>query len=640
MCGIVGVFQNSKEVNSEKLLEATKALSHRGPDAQKIWISPNKNIGFGHARLSIIDLEKGDQPLSNINNTIHAVVNGELYDYEKIRDKLREKGYKFKTNSDSEIALYLYEEYGLDFVHHLRGEFSILLWDSNKRNLIAVRDRFGIKPLYYFQNNNDFYFASEVKSLQKYGIPLQWDEESLYHSLFLIAPLQNRSLFNGVKQVPPGHLMTINEKDFNIKQYWDSEHPKESDIGNRKTDEQYIEEFKNVLEESIKIRLRADVPLACYLSGGLDSSSVAGIAQRHLNTPLHTFTLAFEDDDYNEAIFARETSEKINTIQHMIPVTANDLVDNFADAIWHAETLVLNAHVAAKFMLSKVVRKEGFKVVLTGEGADEMLAGYPNFKVDLISHEFKGKSKEESEKALYKLFEGNEVSKGFLLPEKNSKDLKIKELLGYSPSWMQSHASAGEIGRSFLKNNFQNKFQDNDPYFEVLKSIDYKNKLTGRHPVNQSLYLWSKSTLPNYILTVLGDRMEMAHSIEGRVPFLDHHLAEIAQKLPIDLKIRNFNEKFVLREAAKDVLTKTLYERQKHPFLSAPSTSKKNKRLYDFMESTIRSNIIKRIPIFDEKKILEFLDSRKSFDQEKQTSSETLTMKITSACIIAEKFGL
>ena len=640
MCGIVGVFQNSREINAEKLLDATKALSHRGPDAQKIWISPNKNIGLGHARLSIIDLENGDQPLSNMNNTIHAVINGELYDYEKIRSKLKEKGYRFKTNSDSEIALYLYEEYGLNFVEHLRGEFSIILWDSNKRNLIAVRDRFGIKPLYYSQNNNDFYFASEVKALQKYGIPLQWDEESLYHSLFLVAPLQNRSLFAGVKQVPPGHIMIVNEKDFNIKQYWDIEFPKEVEIKSRKKDEQYIEEFKHILNESIKIRLRADVPIACYLSGGLDSSSVAGIAQRYLSTPLHTFTLAFEDDDYNEAIFARETSEKIGSVQHMIPVTANDLADNFADSVWHGETLVLNAHVAAKFMLSRVVRKEGFKVVLTGEGADEMLAGYPNFKVDLIAHEFNGKSEEEKEKLLNRLFKGNEVSKGFLLPEKNSTELKIKELLGYSPTWMQSHISSGELGHSLLKSSAQNEFQKNDPYFEVLKNIDYKNKLTGRHAVNQSLYLWSKSSLPNYILTVLGDRMEMAHSIEGRLPFLDHHLAEIAQKLPIDLKIKDFKEKFILREAAKDVLTKTLYERQKHPFLSAPSTSKKNKKLFDFMESTLRSNIIKRIPIFDEKKVLEFLDSRHNIDLDKKNSSENLLMRITSACIIADKFGL
>lgn len=640
MCGLVGVYQNSKEVNYENLFEATKILSHRGPDAQKIWISEDKKVGLGHARLSIIDLENGTQPLSNINNTIHLIVNGEFYDYEKIRNKLKEKGYSFKTNSDSEIALYLYEEYGLDFVNYLRGEFSLLLWDSNKKNFIAVRDRFGIKPLYYAQKNNDFYFASEIKAIQKYGFPLQWDEESLYHSLFLVVPLQNRSLFLGVKQLPPGHIMIINEQDFRIKQYWDIEFPREELSSKRYKDEQYIEEFKNILDESIKIRLRADVPLACYLSGGLDSSSVAGIAQRYLNKPLHTFTLSFEDEEYNEAVFAQETSEKIGSIQHMVSVNADDLVDNFSDSIWHGETLIINAHVAAKFILSKVVRDAGFKVVLTGEGADEMLAGYPHFKVDLITSEFKDKSKEEREKLLLKIFEKNEVSKGFLIPEINSAELKIKEVLGYSPAWMQSYAQSAELACSLLEKSVSNKFHNYEPYFEILKNIDAASKLSGRHIVNQSLYLWNKTNLPNYILSVLGDRMEMSHSIEGRLPFLDHKLAEFVQRLPVDLKIREFKEKYILREAAKDVLTKTLYERQKHPFLSAPSTSKKNKKLYEFIDSTLRSNSIKKIPILDEKKVFSFLDARKDFGDEKQNSAELFAMRITSACILADKFKL
>lgn len=380
MCGIVAIYNNSNSVDTNKLLNATKSLSHRGPDAQNIWISDNKNIGLGHARLSVIDLETGNQPISNADNTIYSIVNGELYGYEKIRDRLIEKGHKFKTNSDSEVILHLYEEYGLDFVSQLRGEFSIIIWDSNKKQMIAIRDRFGIKPLYYTKYNNGYYFASEIKALQMAGVPLKWDEENLYYSFHLMTHLQNKSLFHAVDQVAPGNLMIINEHGENMRQYWDFDYPEEKEQKYRKSDMEYIEEFKHVLEESVKLRLRSDVPLACYLSGGIDSSSVAGIAQKYLTKPLHTFTLAFEDCDYNEAIYARETAEKIGSVQHMVHVSADDLVDNFSDSIWSGETLAINAHVAAKFMLSKVVRNEGYKVVLTGEGSDEMLAGYPHFK--------------------------------------------------------------------------------------------------------------------------------------------------------------------------------------------------------------------------------------------------------------------
>ncbi len=298
----------SRRASQSRLLaleRATNSLYHRGPDGQRPWISPDHRVGLGHARLSIIDLTTGDQPMASEDGRTHIVVNGEFYGYEPIRQELQQRGHRLATKADSEIALHLYEELGVHCLEHLRGEFALILWDENRRRLFAARDRFGIKPLFYAWHNDTLYFASEVKALFAAGVPARWDEESVYHSM-AFGGHQMRTLYDGVMQVPPGHYMLVTGKHVQLNQYWDFNYPRRDQAVAARSDADYIEEFRHTLEESVRIRLRADVPVGVYLSGGLDSCSVLGLAARHHPDPIKAFTLTFEDAAYDEGPIARE----------------------------------------------------------------------------------------------------------------------------------------------------------------------------------------------------------------------------------------------------------------------------------------------------------------------------------------------
>ena len=298
MCGIVGVYSRHEPVSPAVLQRAAASLYHRGPDGRRQWISPNQRVGLGHTRLSIIDLSTGDQPIASEDSRTHIVVNGEFYDYERIQRELESRGHHLRTRSDSEIALHLYEELGTNCLHQLRGEFAFVLWDVTHRRLFAARDRFGIKPLFYAWHNDALYLASEVKALFAAGVPARWDEESVFHSV-AYGGHQMRTLYEGVHQVPPGHYLIATEKHLQINRYWDFNYPTASANPPSRSDADYAAEFRHVFEEAVRIRLRADVPVGVYLSGGLDSCSVLGLAARHHPEPIRAFTLTFESADYD-----------------------------------------------------------------------------------------------------------------------------------------------------------------------------------------------------------------------------------------------------------------------------------------------------------------------------------------------------
>ncbi|HZE88099.1 MAG TPA: asparagine synthase (glutamine-hydrolyzing), partial [Verrucomicrobiae bacterium] len=300
MCGIVGIFSEHGPVDGAALERATAALHHRGPDGRRHFVSADGRAALGHARLSIIDLATGDQPIANEDGTAHLVVNGEFYGYEKIRRELEEHGHRLRTRSDSEIALHLYEDLGAQCLHRLRGEFAFLLWDASSRTVFAARDRFGIKPLFYAHHEGRLHFASEVKALFAAGVPARWDDESIYNSVDL-GGHQARTLYEGIYQIPAGHYALVSGSGrMQLYRYWDFDYPAADRAVADRPDAEYVEEFRAVLEESVKIRLRADVPVGCYLSGGLDSCSVLGLAARHHAEAIRAFTLTFDRVDYDE----------------------------------------------------------------------------------------------------------------------------------------------------------------------------------------------------------------------------------------------------------------------------------------------------------------------------------------------------
>jgi asparagine synthase (glutamine-hydrolysing) len=640
MCGIVALFSRRDPISEAVLQRATQSLYHRGPDGQRHWISPDRRIGLGHARLSIIDLTTGDQPIASEDEQTRIVVNGEFYGYESIQRELEQSGHRLRTRSDSEIALHLYEDLGTQCLHRLRGEFAFVLWDETNRTVFAARDRFGIKPLFYAFHGETLYFASEVKALFAAGVPARWDAESIYHSVEL-GGRQVRTLFDGILQVPPGYYLIATDNHVQLHQYWDFNYPRADNGSPQRSDADYAAEFRGALEEAVRIRLRADVPVGCYLSGGLDSCAVLGLAARHHPEPIRAFTLTFDDAEYDEEKEAREMAAKAGAEFFPIPIRQEVLADHFSDAILQSETLCFNAHGVAKYVLSRAVRDAGYKVVLTGEGSDEILGGYAHFRRDMLLYNRAGQDPAVVAGLLDDLARLNPVSRGLLLPHGEAGPLNgVKRLLGFVPSWIETFSARSVKMRALLGGDFLEKYGQREGFRSFFSDVDVRGQLAGRDPLNQSLYLWAKTGLPAYILTMLGDRMEMAHSIEGRVPFLDHHVVEVLRSQPVSQKIRGMTEKFVLREAVRDVISDTVYRRQKHPFLSPPATLNPKERLSVFVQDTLRGPVLASIPFFDQQKVIRLLDSLETMDEGSRVANDQVLMILVSACVLHERFHL
>lgn len=636
MCGIFSVFSTSHIISETSVRAGLDTLYHRGPDHQSIWVSKDKKVALGHTRLSIIDLSTGDQPISNASDTVHLVANGEFYDFEEIRDNLIKKGHFFKTRSDSEIALHLYHEYGSACLKHLRGEFSFCIWDANNQQFFAARDRFGIKPLFYAEHNGKVYFASEIKALLAAGVPAIWDEDAYVSRAFFF---RDRTLFKNIHQIPPGHFLIATHGGVRIIKYWDFDYCKKNAYSHVNNEGEIIDDIREALNDSVKTRLRADVPVGVYLSGGVDSCAVMGMAAEQHNQVIDAFTISFDDKDYDETFLAREMADKVNARFHSIPVKQSDLADNFSDAIWHSETLCLNSHGVAKFLLSKAVSKQGFKVVLTGEGSDEIFAGYSAFRSDMLLYNSENQDKAITERLLNDLKENNKLSSGLLMSVGQPENIEfINRMLGFEPAWLMPLAETIEQLKKLYNFGTQTNMGNMHPVYQFLSHIDITNQLHGIEPVHASMYLLSKSALCNYVFPVLGDRMEMAHSLEGRLPLIDHKVVEKVTQLPVSFKIKGITEKYILREAMKPYLIDEVYNREKHPFLTPPSILDPDEKLHQLVQDTLRGPLLKDLPFFDNKKIIKYLDDLPKLNPSMAISAEALLMEVLSLCMLQQHF--
>ena len=641
MCGILAVANYQGNDLGSRLEHAVKTMIHRGPDCQSFWLDPSRRVGLGHARLSIIDLTSGDQPIANEDGTLHIVANGEFYDHDAIMAELEERGHRFRTRSDSEIALHLYEEYGTSCLEKLRGEFAFVIWDSTNETLFVARDRFGIKPLYYSVQEGTLYIASEMKALFAAGVAARWNPGAVHQWSSCCVSMQAHTLFHNVQQLPAGHYLLSTKKSLRTFCYWDFDYPIAEQLGQPRALEECIEGFREVFDEAVRLRLRADVPLGCYLSGGLDSCAVLGTMAQHCSTPVRAFTLTFDQADYDESDVAAEMAELAGADYFPISIRQSDIAENFENAIWHSETFFGNGHGVSKFLLSRAVNEAGYKVVFTGEGSDEILAGYPHFRQDMLLHSAVGQNPGEVEELLKELREGNSVSKGLLMPDGTAGSMATAErILGFVPTWIQANASIAAKLNHLLAPEFREDYRGRDGYRQFFNELDVPRQLLGRDPLNQSLYLWSKSSLPDYILNVLGDRMEMAHSIEGRVPFLDHRVVEFMRNIPVNYKISGMTEKFLLKEAAKPLITDTVYRRQKHPFLSPPATMASDEPLFALIQDKLRGETMANQSFFDQKSIVETLDRLDEMPPEERMGFDPTFMALTSLCIMQERFGL
>jgi asparagine synthase (glutamine-hydrolysing) len=637
MCGIFAAMTR-QPLRAEHIQAALNVLGHRGPDGAGIWTSGDLRLTLGHTRLSIIGLNNGRQPMASSDGHLHMVVNGEFYGYREIREQLRNAGAIFQTESDSEIALHLYQRQGLQVTSALRGEFAVVIADERNRSMIAIRDRFGIKPLFYTVHKGDVYFASEIKALLALGVPAAWDYDSVHAS---IAQSHENTYFKGIHTVPQGCYAIAKDGNVRIYPYWDWEIPTAEEMrADKRSEDEVISDFREVLTDAVRQRLVADVEVGCYLSGGIDSCAVLGLAQREMDRPINAYTLTFGDPLYNEAAIAEKQAAFVGASYHPIPITSRDIADNFANAIWHSEAPMFNGHGVAKYLLSQGVRDAGIKVVFTGEGSDEMLGGYSFFRADAVLGN-PALSDDEKSAMIAEIFGANEATRSLLMPEKtDDPDWEaIQGRLGWQPETFGTYIKQVSSQLPYLRDGILNNLSTDTPLACTLDRLPLAMRVKGRNRLNQSLYLHSKIQLPNLILNYLGDRMEMAHSIEGRVPFLDHHVAECAARVPVDMKVKGIREKHVLREATKDVLIPEVYDRQKHPF-TTPPTRNKNDPMMTLYRDTFASAAAKAQPVYDPNKIDQALDDLMTCAPDQSIAMEGIIQRIASVILMQEKFQM
>ncbi|HDN25689.1 MAG TPA: asparagine synthase (glutamine-hydrolyzing) [Thioploca sp.] len=629
MSGIIALFSKQAPISTTALKQGLECLKHRAPDQQQFWISPHKKVGLGQTRLSILERMHGEQPVANGDKTLMIVVNGAFYDCERIPGDLTKWGYRLRSDSDSEMALHLYNEFGTQCLHHLRGEFAFVIWDESNQLLFAARDRLGIKPLYYTFYNDTLYLASEVKALFAAGVPAHWDYESFLQADNGVLT-GNRTLFANVYQVPPGYFLLASRYGIQLHRYWDFDYPHLTELQFQKSEE-YIEKLRDTLDEAVRLRLRGDVPVGCYLSGGLDSSTILGMATSHQSKPIHAFTVAFDDEAYNEEPIAREMAKQAGAHLHVIPVRQSDLAEHFADAIWHSEMLAVNANTVAKFLLSRAVRDAGYQVVLTGDGSDEIFASYGFFEKDMLRYNSEGQDEQTLKNRREELKRNDN-------PESSTQALKhIQRTLGFVPAWIEAVFKEHIKSRSFYSPAFMAQFAQHDAYRIFLNQIDIQGQLVGREPVHQSLYLWDKTILPNYLLRRLGDGIEMAHSISARLPFLDHKVVEFVRNIPVSFKISGMTEKYVLQEAARPFIIETIESRS---FRAPPSILKPNNALHQLTQDTLCGSQMAKVPFYNQANVIQLLDELPTMTHSQRRGIDSVLMKMLSACILQERFKL
>ncbi|TNE52645.1 MAG: asparagine synthase (glutamine-hydrolyzing) [Bacteroidetes bacterium] len=610
MCGITGFWKNKplQWEDSMHLTYMTERLHHRGPDGYGYHIDNDTGLGMGHARLSIIDLETGEQPIFGPQQQQILTVNGEFYDYKRIRTNLRLEGFRFTTKSDSEIALPLYEKHGLDFVEHLRGEFAVALFDQKRQQLILIRDRFGIKPLFYHIGREGVFYGSEIKALFAHPeVPRRFSKEGVLHQL-MHTMVPGTTAFDDIHALEPGHMLLIKKQGsrFEVRKhrYWDMDFPKDKDRDDSLPAAHHIDRLQDKLLEAVALRLEADVPVGCYLSGGIDSCSMLGLAASMQQAPVKAFTISFDHDAYDESAIAREMADATGADQEEIRLSANELYgNNYVKTMYHAERTFYNTLGVAKWCMSKRVNECGYRVVVTGEGSDELFGGYPAFKRDYLLHTYA--SEPERLKALEA---SNSIFKGAILSETAVSHPALEAACGFTPSWIQSWIQTLALARPLLHDDLLAELRDYDPVAAIADSFD-RTQLEGRHVLDKAQYTWIKTMLECQILNWGGDRVDMANSMESRPAFLDHLVAETARDIPPAMRISGNTEKWILREAMRHILPEVLYKREKFAFMAPPAhtSSQKKQAVQLLINRFMSTKKVSDAGIFDVQRLKEFL---------------------------------
>lgn len=635
MCGITAIFSPQTPLDRSRLEMATAKLSHRGPDGQRTWVAPDGRAGLGHTRLDITTAAT-PQPISNENGQLHLVVNGEFYDHARIREELIARGHRFSTTTDSEIALHLYEEHGADCLIKLRGEFAFIIWDAARQTLFAARDRFGIKPLFYARHGNQLLFASEAKALFAAGLPPAWDETAVYQRIFGCYD-NKRSFFAHVEQVPPGHTLSVSAKNnqVRLKRYWDVNFP----IARRQVaynERELVDQVHDHLLEAVTLRMQAHVPVGCLLSGGLDSSTALAMACAHSDRPVAAFTIAFDEAPHDESDKARRTADYLGATLHVIAAGDDELADHFGEAAYAGEMIQYNAHGVARWLLSREIQKAGYRAVLAGEGADELFAGYGFIQAALRQ----GQTKRSLLPILSKvgrLFRGIDSAETDLFQLSPSMGRAARLFSLPDPLRDSFHHGLGLL-LGTLDPPFASRFAHHDPYWTLLKNLDWRGQLLRREPANQLIYLWLHTLFANYHLAA--DRLDMAHAVEVRLPFLDHHLFQRVGAIPMAQHVQQGHQKYLLRRVCERYLPHEIAFRPKKPFYAPAVTLRPNSRIRQLTADTLHSQTMASIPFFDQQAALALFKHSGNATQLEQGVLDSILLMLVSLCHIQDQFRL
>jgi asparagine synthase (glutamine-hydrolysing) len=612
MCGICFIYNSIKDAAQLSLVDPMVAcLAHRGPDAQHTKIL--NHVGLGHSRLSIVDIKGGTQPMTSTDGRFTISYNGELYNFVTLQKELKKKGVIFNTHCDTEVVLNMYIAYGKECVSYLRGMFAFTVYDHETDELFIARDRLGIKPLFYHWNGSSLIGGSEIKAIFASGLVEPrlnlYSIANYFKYQFSVAP---NTPFEDIVELEAGHTISINPGGKpELQQYWDLEFPRDDEYESREEWE-WEAKLQDGLDDAVISHMIGDVPIGAYLSGGIDSATTTYMLNKHYDNPVQSFTIEFTNKANDESDIAKSIAQHIkvpNAAMVLDDERTPGYLKELVDAIYHLEQPQRVAVDIPHFMLSDFVRSQNYKVVYTGDGADEIFGGYDCYRQDMIRiwGNQKASKKEREEYYLNSYTENfSDLYMRHLLrlhePERQEQTINY---FGCYPVWFDTWQILVDEGEKLLSDETKGKLFDSRQMDELVARV--KPKIEGRHRLNQSLYIETKTRLVNWILWK-SDRLSMSHSVEARVPFMDHKLVELAAKIPPDLKLNGMDEKYLLKKIMAEHMPQHPQQFKKRAFYTPIKewffTSEKIKDI----ESFISEEVIKNTGIFDSDAVKEMVD--------------------------------
>ncbi|MFB3926303.1 MAG: asparagine synthase (glutamine-hydrolyzing) [Syntrophales bacterium] len=565
MCGIAGYVDFDRHRSIKGLLcRMIGIMKHRGPDASGIY--EDDFAGLASRRLSILDIAGGDQPIHNEEESVWVVYNGEVFNYPEIRNDLEKRDHRFYTKSDTEVLVHLYEECGTDLCRHLNGQFAFAIWDRVRDRLILGRDRLGVRPLFYYEERTRLIFGSEIKAVfADPAVPREMDLRTLSDIFTFWAPLGSMTAFKGIYQIPPGHTAVFSRSGLSLRPFWKIGF--ENSGNSDRPFHEYREELKYLIRDAVRIRLRADVPVGAYLSGGLDSTYITALVKKYFNNRLCTFSVGFTDGRFDETAFQEKVVHALETDHKSTLCAEADIGRVFPEVIWHSEVPILRTAPAPLFLLSRLVRDNGYKVVLTGEGSDEIFAGYDIFKEDKIRRFWSKDPQSGFRPMLFRkiypdVFDGQSSRTGQFLNAFFQKGLQDTDSKFYSH--MIRWENTGCLRQFFSDEVKEELRREGEPIERFLSTLP--GDFMKWDALSRAQYIEMTIFLSNYLLSSQGDRMAMANSVEGRFPFLDHRVIEFALRTPSCFRLHGLKDKFILRKAAMDTIPPDIAMRGKRPY--------------------------------------------------------------------------